>query len=255
MIKQCASILKFFREPIKKKYGLTSYTNKEEPLFMFGCYPRFFNHVRKHKGFLLIAWAGTDGVWLHNYRHFIKHLRSRENTYHIALSKFLSDDLTKAGIEHKIIPITPFVNKDIKPKPRGEYLYQYSSKKHPERYNCIMAKRAMALSCIKGFTATKDKFTREELLGVYERCFMGLRLTEHDGMPNTVAELGLMGRRCIYNGGTPNAIPWKGEKDIVRSIQKEYERRGADDTEAVSEAMREYLDVGTDWLNVEYWKS
>ena len=86
---------------------------------------------------------------------------------------------------------------------------------------------------------------------MYRRCFIGMRLTEHDGLAHTVTELGLMGRRCVWNGGSPNAIPYKNVDDVVVAI--EAERECLPDPEMVAEEMRAYLDIGTDWLDTEWY--
>ena len=73
-----------------------------------------------------------------------------------------------------------------------------------------------------------DTFTKEELVDVYSQCFLNLRLTPHDGCPNTNIEMGLMGRRSIYNGDLPASIPWKSVDDICQSIMREYSTRHVD---------------------------
>ena len=54
---------------------------------------------------------------------------------------------------------------------------------------------------------------------------MGLRLTNIDGLPNTVLEMGLMGRHCIHNGNTPNSLNYKSVEDIINHINNEYNNR------------------------------
>jgi hypothetical protein len=73
--------------------------------------------------------------------------------------------------------------------------------------------------------AGSDTFTREQLVDVYAQCFVNLRLTPHDGCPNTNIEMGLMGRRSIYNGDLPCSIRWNTVDDICQSIEREYLRR------------------------------
>ncbi len=70
-----------------------------------------------------------------------------------------------------------------------------------------------------------DTFTREELVSVYSQCFINLRLTPHDGCPNTNIEMGLMGRRSIYNGDLPASISWHSVDDICENILLEYSLR------------------------------
>jgi len=88
---------------------------------------------------------------------------------------------------------------------------------------------------------------------VYTKCFIGLRLTAHDGFPNTVAELGLMGRKCAWNGASPNAIPWQSVDDLVAAIRTESESIGQENAELAAR-VRGYLDIGRDWLSPEYYR-
>ena len=83
----------------------------------------------------------------------------------------------------------------------------------------------------------------------YKSCFIGLRLTTHDGLPNTICELGLMGRRCIYNGQLPHSIPYSNADDIVESIEREFKSRNEDNT-LIANDMYDYLNIGDDWLYV-----
>lgn len=57
---------------------------------------------------------------------------------------------------------------------------------------------------------------------LYEKCFIGLRLTKHDGNSNTVQELGLHGIKCCYNGdpNNPSVIEWNSADDVIKSIKK-----------------------------------
>jgi len=96
--------------------------------------------------------------------------------------------------------------------------------------------------------AEYNTYTRAQLMDVYGGCFVGLRLTPRDGVSVTAVELGMMGRRVIFNGDTPSAIKWKGIDDICESVKKEYENRHIDDTEQVSKQVKDYLDIGEKWL-------
>jgi hypothetical protein len=102
---------------------------------------------------------------------------------------------------------------------------------------------------------SSSQLSKEELKNTYKRCFCGLRLTPHDGIANTVMELGLMGRMCIYNGEVPNAIKWvDGDIDgIVDNINKESCRIGCTNDD-LSQKMKKFLDVGSDWLSTSFYK-
>jgi len=109
-----------------------------------------------------------------------------------------------------------------------------------------------------GATADTDKIVQyNSMSGVYDKCFMGIRLTPHDGLPNTVVELGLMGRRCVWNGNLPNAIPWMKDADIIEAVSKEKDRIGQSFPD-IRASMLNHISIGDEWLDTGYyenWKS
>ena len=70
------------------------------------------------------------------------------------------------------------------------------------------------------------KHSRLEVREIYKQCFIAVRPTPHDGLSNTIVEMGMMGRRCIWNGNTPNAIHFLSEKDMIQKILTEKNRIG-----------------------------
>ena len=88
-----------------------------------------------------------------------------------------------------------------------------------------------------------------ELEKIYESCFIGLRLTKHDGLPNTVLEMGLMGRKCLHNGNTPNSLNYESVDDIIKHIDAEYSKRH-ENSENVVDDVYDFLNIGEEWLKV-----
>jgi len=86
----------------------------------------------------------------------------------------------------------------------------------------------------------------------YKRSFIGLRLTQHDGLPNTVIELGLMGRRCIYNGDLINAINWRNIQDIIKIINTEKLKIGQINIQMANK-MANSLNLDNSWLDEKFW--
>jgi hypothetical protein len=98
-------------------------------------------------------------------------------------------------------------------------------------------------------------YSRQDLLEVYKKCFLGLRLTQHDVVANTACEMGLMGRRMIWNGDLPNAIHYENNVDkIAELIRKEWENRSILDYKKTAQDVYDYLDVGEDWLDTGYYE-
>jgi hypothetical protein len=78
---------------------------------------------------------------------------------------------------------------------------------------------------IEVIRAKYGQYNKNELKNIYKRCFLNLRLTTFDGTPHTNVEMGLMGRRSIFNGTLPHSIGWSGVDDICQNIMKEYKLR------------------------------
>jgi hypothetical protein len=199
--------------------------------------------------------AGGDIAWFLKHPTQLAQMKSMKNIHHIAISRCLEKDLKVMGVPYKFLPINVHSNSDIKPEPLGNFIYFYRDKDpqfNPELVDQL-EKRLPYIRFIRSKSVTD--YTREQVLDIYKDCFLGLRFTKHDGLPNTVCEMGLMGRRVIHNGDTPNCI-WYDESNIdsiVKLIQEEYENRHNVDYIHVAEAVRSYLDIGTKFLDTEFY--
>ena len=66
-----------------------------------------------------------------------------------------------------------------------------------------------------------------------------------------MSELGLMGRRVVWNGNTPNAINYRTVSDIVKIIKNESNYMGKF-TPKVATEVKEYLQFRDDWLDTDF---
>ena len=239
--------VKFFEERWKTKYDLVSLDSIQvnEPVFMVGLYNNKpdYEFIKKYKGPILLRWCGSDAKSLRKDK--VDLIKSFKNIKHISISRFISKRLKYFGIDFIELPLTS-TNINLNPAPLGDSVYFYGGSKHGEEFVGEIERRT-GLNIIK----TKlDTYSKEELLEIYERCFIGLRFTKFDGLSNTVLELGLMGRKCIYNGGLPHNIEWDGIDDICENIMKEYENREKTDYNKISQDFKKFLDIGDDWLKI-----
>lgn len=248
-VSQSISSFKFL-----EKYKLSEYKNPREPAIFFGCYnpPKDFNTIINHKSLGILVWGGTDIQMIDPYK--LRKIKEKKNIKYIAQSGFIENDLKHAGIICKRLPITT-----IKPilnlQSLGNYIYCYAPKC---RYNFyggrILDKLKKLLPNEKFIIASSPRqYSKEQLIELYKNCFIGLRLTSHDGLPHTVVELGLMGRRCIFNDEIPNAIQWKTIQDIIRIIKIEKLKIGQTNLQ-IANAIYNFLNIDNSWLNENYWK-
>ena len=245
--------VQFFRSQFLKKWGLENYSNPNRPAVFFGLYKKQWHLIRSHKSLAIIVFAGSDVLHLKTDSSMIRFLRNRPNTYFIAISNFIENDLKDLNIPFISKAITPVEYKKPTPVPLGNCVYMYSALKKKEFYGenfLRVIKRK--LPKIKFIVAYHNTYTATKLKSVYKKCFIGLRLTKHDGLSNTAVELGMFGRKVIWNGNTPNAINYKTVNDIINLIKKEQLKIG-ETNRLLAKSVYNYVNINKDWLDTEYY--
>lgn len=245
-ITQChvSKSIEQFREPLKDKYALTEIIDILQPVVFFGMYrDEDVELIKTLKG--ILVWCGSDSIaipeeWLP--------ILKDEKIIHIAKSKFISDDLNKFDIPHTILPITPTSPTSGIVCPRGDDMYFYYSASCADFYGMYLTEGVKKRTGLKIHRVAHGDMNPIEVIETYKKCFLGLRLTAHDGLPNTVLELALMGRKSIHNGEMPCAIPYKDVDDICESVMREYDSRH-EPNEYIAQATKDYLNIGDAWLN------
>ena len=245
------------------KYKLARYKKITYPTVFFGAYiHRYsktnFNRLLEHKALGVIVWRGSDIMLLRQKDDEVKKvmlekLKKKENLRHVAIGRFIERDLEHFGIDYVRLPITA-VKPITNPQPLGDSIYCYLPNTTTEQrdfYGGSIVDELKKLLPDEKFIITTGN--HPDVKELYKQCYLGLRLTRHDGLPNTVLEMGLMGRRCIYNDvRVPNAIPWKGIEDLVSIIKRE--RKRLPQIDMVAESVRNYIDIPNNWLDTNFWK-
>jgi hypothetical protein len=207
----------------QSKYNLKDYTDSLAPLYIFGMYRNEdFEVLRNHKGECTIVWCGSDAKDLPTS--WVSEIKKVNN---ISISHWIKQSLYKHGIESEIKYLNatlPIINN----YPNGDCIYFYSSDEANEVYGEKYLVPIMNRTGLKVIRATYGMFDKEQLQEVYKKCFINLRLTEHDGTPHTNLEMGLMGRKSIFNGDLPHSIEWNDLDDICANIMYEYKNRHND---------------------------
>ena len=168
----------------------------------------------------------------------------------------------------------PFCITDINkynPVIKGNSIYYYTSLLQPDKYggsifNIIYEKLKHKYNFIIGTGKEQEQYKKKyyrsynflnhakyysNMIDTYKKCFIGLRLTLHDGNANTVQELGMCGIKCFYNGDPllKNTITWKKAEDIIKNIEKESITIGKIDDET-SINVKDYLKPNNQWLDI-----
>ena len=206
-----------------EKFNLTPYESPIIETIFMGMYrEEDLMLLATHLGGSTIVWFGSDAKDLPE--DWIKFMKDSVN---IAVSHQVLETLASKGIEAIWCPINAVIPHHWPLVPNGDKIFWYSGNA-PEYYGQDIINEIKERINIPIIRAGHDTFTKEQLVDVYSQCFLNLRLTEHDGCPNTNIEMGLMGRRSIYNGDQPATIPWRSVDDICQSIMREYSTRHVD---------------------------
>jgi len=241
-----------FRRAFKAKHKLVNYSKKNEPVIFFGCYyDKQLNKLLSHESDCVVIWTGSDIQWALEHPEYIKKLKDKKNITHIAISNFIENDLMQSGIPYKSIPVMAMPQDNLIPCRLGDAIYCYKCK--TSKYgDTIFAKIQDGLKDMQFIHCYHNTYSRDDLLKIYGQCFIGLRFTQHDGLSNTACELGLMGRKIIWNGNTPNRIPYDRSNidAIIKTVKNEYDNRHHADYMDVAVKMKKYLDVPDDYLYV-----
>lgn len=233
-----------FKNAYLSKFHLADAYDVNSPVVFIGMYrDTDYRAFRMFKDKIIVIWCGADSLMITPERAAI--LKSVKAT-HIVKSQFCSDDLKKFGIPHKIIPIS-WQEQNIEPRPLGDCIYHYGNN---DAYGNHLIDEIAEKTGLRIYRTDYKTFKKKELLKIYEKCFIGLRLTKHDGLPNTVLELGMMGRKCIYNGGIPTSIKWDSTISIINSILKEYANRKTADYKSVSDQIKKFINIDNEWLKI-----
>jgi hypothetical protein len=208
-----------------EKYGLITYSDFAESVVFFGMYRQEdFDRFLCCLGKVKIVWFGSDA--LNISEDWIEELK---NANHIAVSKQVQATLKAKGIDSIYYPINAVIPNNFPNVPNGDNLFWYYGNA-PEFYGLELVDEIEQKLSIPIIRVGYNELNKTELIETYKQCFLNLRLTPHDGCPNTNIEMGLMGRKSIYNGDLPCSIKWDSIDSICNTIETEYQNRKNDNT-------------------------
>ena len=268
---------------MQKKYGFEHYNrlhDRDKPVVVFGCYGRGTKaDIMNHRGRCIIVWSGSDSVRLHEVPHFVTYLtKNTHRIFHIAHSHWIQTDLKHWNIPYIDRVILPFDLSSFRFEPKaGNTVYHYGTHQREWYYGTHIMKKLRDIwdktdKFPKVEISVQSAYNQRELYEIYKRSFVGVRLTEHDNMAMSVIEMGLMGRRSIFNGDVPCAIPypcppydryepltrrqwvWQDESLLPR-IGKMILEMDRQPDRLLAEEMREFVHDDKEWLNTEYYEN
>lgn len=231
MIEQCHVSESLAGLLFQEKYGLREYFDSLRPLVIFGMYRKEDLYLYlKHPSEVIVVWQGSDAMKLS--LDWAKQIRSRE-AKHYSISHWITISLSEHDIDSVYAPISATIGK-ADPISRGTSIYFYtshSSKESSDHYGEFMIDEIKERTGLNVIVATYESYDKVNLRKVYEDCFINLRLSAFDGLPNTNLEMGLLGRRSVFNGIVPGSLKWRNVDEICDIVMKEYYNRNQDNRE------------------------
>ena len=277
----------FWSPLFKQRYGLEDYDyrnrqDRKEPIIVFGMYGGGTkSQMMNHQGLIVIVWSGSDSLRLNEHPNFVEYCKLNEHRiFHIAHSHWIQTDLGHFGLKYIDKVVIP---RDLSmfsfEKECGKSVYHYGTHQRKWYYGTEVLEK-LELKWRKNphypkiIRTVQDAYKLDELYNLYKDSFLGVRLTEHDNMAMSVVEMGLMGRRSIFNGNVPCAISypvepysynpdtkrrwvWQDKEEMVTLIGNmilnyKYYFNGPD--RLLAEEMEEFIYDDGKWLNTEYYE-
>lgn len=241
-----AQSITFFKNNFLEYYNLAEYNDPDEPAVFFGA-AESSSLINIHKGYkIILPCRPMDTPSLNNY----------DKTIFICSDNYiLPNNVIRKSLTPKI------KNYDIfEPNKLGDKIYFYSGfhggySLYHYWIEEIQKKINYEIITTNHYYLT-DYFDIKYLkLNYYDQCFLNLNFTEGFGFA-TAIELGLMGRKTIFNNPFsnnfqrmefPNFIEYKDFDDIINIINEESKKIGT---------IQEPIDahnVGDEWLDLEFW--
>lgn len=187
---------------------MVDYTNPYLPTIYYGVWSETdLEHLKRNKSLKIIIWTGGD-INVSGYRtkkiikqimNTINEIKKLTKVIHISISSFIDKSLDGFGLSYLQIPFMGINFDDYKPVIKGPCIYVYTSPGSEKYYGSdlyekivqIFPKINFIFTCYK--TDHREKhphilkygikyYSRLELINeIYPKCFLGLRLTIHDG--------------------------------------------------------------------------
>ena len=208
------------KDRFMKKYNMIKYSNTNNPCVFFGMYlSDDFKAVKNHSSYKIIILGGSD---VDNIIH-IKSICNQDNKgylYHI------SRDI-EIRIKKKFNLVSKFlylnlVNYDIfkSLKYKGKKIFIYNGLKggNINTYNPIVYNKVInKLPNFEFIYSNTQMIPYEKMPSLYKQCFIGIRLTKHDGNANMVQEFEAMNIPVVHNHSN-YGLKWKNENDVIKHI-------------------------------------
>lgn len=217
------------KNKIKNAYGLDYYQEEDCGTLVFGVYNNVdLQRLENIRGRVGILWGGSDIMIKSKYREKVLKIVREKNYENFAMSKYIWDKLDKLDIKNCKLVCVSFCWNNInylrQKNGRKTHIFIYDGIGQSKKKNNIYGIDTVNKFCEgrNNVIRTSKKFI-ENILDVYNCCFVSLRLTAYDGNANTAQECGMLGIPVISNQEMNHCISWKTLEEIEWKV--DYIRR------------------------------
>ncbi len=243
-------VVRFFEQAFKEKYKLKEFNSFDKPAIFCGVYRKSDRTaIKDHDGPMIIYPSGSDTTKERNVKRIEKTVRNRNDRVVIAISDYIAKDLDAFNVPYERISLLRSEIDLWKPEPLGDSLYWYNADK--DTYGKKYFKKIQeAFPDLNIITKNQDKIgsneiPQEDMPEVYKKCFVVMRLTEHDGFRQTCVEAGLMGRKSIWNNKSSFSEQYTNIDDVIKIIKRL--RKGYDYKKVAKDTKKYLLENEDKW--------
>jgi hypothetical protein len=241
-----APSINFFKKDFLSKYGLVEYYDVNKPAIFFGA-RESSELIKNHKNYKLILPCTPNDIPL---------ISDYEKTIFVCSDNYL---LPKNVIRKSITP--EIKNYDIfKPNPLGDKIYFYSGFKNGWNFNTDLIKDLQKKINYEIITTSHNKLIDYHSIdylkkNYYDKTFLNLNFSHGNGLASVI-ELGLMGRKTIFNPKIknniqriefPNFINYNTIDDILIIINEESKKIGT-----IQDPINAH-NIKDEWLDLNFW--
>ncbi len=211
---RCSSVLQYdgYRPNHGQRFmtisGLKPYKNKNKGFLQFGCYNQTdIKRIVKNRRNVIIYWAGSDILIAKR-----KKWKFEDNVRHVTGTELARDELESIGMDAMVRPVAEVNPKKFKLSPLGKKVFCYLPGKRRNFYGYKIiketAKRLPKTTFILTRYGPRNKpfdnaevhplVNFERLSELYKESACCIRPTRHEGLSQTLLEIGLCGRNTAH---------------------------------------------------------
>ena len=205
--------LKHLQPRLLSLFNLKEYYNRSLPALFFGIYNKQdFQYIHNHTSLSYLMFGGSD---VPNYE------KCNPSIIFVAISTDIQTRIKQDSILIKFTLVDKTIFKPYHSQGNKIYIFDGRLKKDSNRitYGATYYDEVVNRLPNHEFMYSSDlNMPYEKMPEIYRQCFIGLRLTSHDGNANTVQELEAMNIPVIHNQ-SEYGLKWKNIDDIIMHIK------------------------------------